>query len=109
MIYDKYKCIHIHIPKTAGTSITKALHGKDFVLFDTNKKIWRQHATALETREHYGKEKWDSYFKFSIVRNPFDRLVSAYNWLCQDMKPCEFRDRMLFKSFIFRKGIFEKM
>jgi hypothetical protein len=27
------------------------------------------------------KEKWDSYFKFVFVRNPYNKIVSAYNFL----------------------------
>ena len=57
MISNKYRCIHIHIPKAAGTSIDTALFGKVNVEFDETIKIWRQHATALETKNHYASEK----------------------------------------------------
>jgi hypothetical protein len=110
MISDKYKCIHIHIPKCAGTSIDYALHGTVNVIWDEDKKVWVQHLTALEAKKYYAsEEQWNDYFKFAIVRNPFDKLVSSYNWLCRCFKPCDFRDRLLFKDFIFRKGAFKNL
>jgi hypothetical protein len=111
MISDKYKCIHIHIPKSAGTSINHSLCGWITNDFDKEKKLWKQHATALETKKYYTNDKqWNNYFKFAIVRNPFDRMVSSYNFLCRRMmKPCDFRDKLLFKKFIFKKGIFKKL
>ena len=33
---------------------------------------------AIEIRNKIGNETWDSYFKFCVIRNPFDRMVSAF-------------------------------
>ena len=41
-------------------------------------------ATALAI---VGIEKWGSYFKFSIERNPFDRAISSYWWRTRKMSP----------------------
>jgi hypothetical protein len=110
MISDKYKCVHIHIPKCAGTSIDLALRGKLTVNWDENKKLWKQHCTALNVKKYFASaEQWNNYFKFSIVRNPFDRIVSSYNFLCRHMEYSNFRDRLLFKDFVLRTGMFEKM
>jgi len=111
MIENKYKCIHIHIPKCAGTSIDYALHGTVPERWNKDKQLWKQHCTASDVKKYFAsEEQWDNYFKFSIVRNPFDRIVSSYNFLCREkMRPYEFRDRLLFKDFIFRKGIFERL
>lgn len=43
------------------------------------------HATAARIRDVYPKE-WNSYYKFCVVRNPFDRLVSDYFWRTRGMK-----------------------
>lgn len=71
MISHKYKCIFIHIQRTAGTSIEKWIIGKDWWDIQPNTK----HILASKAKEIY-KDYWDDYFKFSFVRNPWDRVIS---------------------------------
>jgi hypothetical protein len=33
---------------------------------------------ASEIKEKIGDSVWDSYFKFCVIRNPYDKLVSAF-------------------------------
>jgi len=68
---DKYKCIFIHIPKVAGTSILDVL-GKN--QGGRNHLPWYVYYTA-------NKYKFDKYFKFTFVRNPWDRAYSSYSYL----------------------------
>jgi len=42
-----------------------------------NKK-WYNHMSASEIRKNLGAEKFNSYYKFCVVRNPYDVVVSAY-------------------------------
>lgn len=70
MISHKYKFIFIHIQKTAGKSILNA--------FDINSGA--DHRYASDQLIEYGQTIWDSYFKFAFVRNPWDRLVSGYEY-----------------------------
>lgn len=37
-----------------------------------------QHLLARQIREEIGDSRFSSYFKFAVVRNPFDRLVSQF-------------------------------
>jgi len=69
--FDDKKCIFVHIPKTAGISLCKGLFSVDAV----GHMPMRYYQVAL------GREKYSSYFKFSIVRNPWDRVYSAYRYL----------------------------
>lgn len=68
MISEEHNCVFIHIAKTGGTSIRKVL-GKD----DKT-----SHATVKEYIEMLGKGKYERMFSFTIVRNPWDKMVSAY-------------------------------
>jgi len=71
MICHKHKCIFIHIPSCAGTSIEEAIVG-----FDWFKKDWStKHLKSHQAKILYSKY-WDDYFKFALVRNPWSRTVS---------------------------------
>ena len=65
------KCIFIHVPKVAGTSINHAIYGRTL-----------GHYSALEIQNKFPKLFSDS-FTFSLVRNPWDRLLSAYRFAKQ--------------------------
>lgn len=64
MISHKHKCIFIHIPSTSGTYIENLFNG-DSTLDDT------RHLSIYKYKEMY-HDYWDSYFKFTIVRNACD-------------------------------------
>jgi len=74
-IYHHLKTIFVHVPKTAGTSIEKHLR-------QTDKDVVGGHTTALAYRRKF-PEEFASYFKFTVVRDPVDRFISAYSYLKQ--------------------------
>lgn len=39
-----------------------------------------QHSDAVEVRRSVGEDVWRSYYKFSIERQPWDRLLSLWSW-----------------------------
>ena len=43
------------------------------------------HKTAEELRADLGNDIWNAYYKFSIVRNPYDELISRF-WFLLDQK-----------------------
>ncbi|EAK0446067.1 sulfotransferase family protein [Campylobacter lari] len=65
----KYNCIFIHVPKAAGTSIEKAIYETD--------KWLSGHTKAKD----YNQVEFQKFFSFGFVRNPHDRLVSAFFYL----------------------------
>lgn len=71
MISHKHKCIFLHIPKAAGTSIERFLRNTDL---DIPAKVPRKRGFS-----HFLNDYLD-YYVFSFVRNPYDRLVSAWKW-----------------------------
>ncbi len=38
----------------------------------------REHAKAYQIRNEVGEKIWKEYFKFTIVRNPYDRMISRF-------------------------------
>lgn len=92
MFSHKYKCIYIHIPKTAGVSIRHFL-GMSFkpsdqlytIPFQPDDHKFNPPQPHLRAEDYlkYGmvtQEEFDSYFKFAFVRNPWERIVSEYKF-----------------------------
>ncbi|HVV78385.1 MAG TPA: sulfotransferase family 2 domain-containing protein [Pseudolabrys sp.] len=73
MIVHGAKAIFVHIQKSGGDSISAALGQPS--------NCPEKHFLARELKERYGDSAWDSYFKFSFVRNPWDRLVSWWSMI----------------------------
>jgi hypothetical protein len=63
MIDHARRFIFVHVPKTAGVSVSKALGGEDQL----------GHDPVTVYGEHRG-----AYFSFAFVRNPWDRLLSCF-------------------------------
>ena len=82
VICHSKKCIFIHIPKTAGTSIEQFIRNKgknylELIGVQNNRSL--HHLGAHEIKKMYPYQ-FSIYYKFSIVRNPYDRLLSEYYW-----------------------------
>ncbi len=91
--------IFVHIPKTGGTSLALALEARamkdDILIGDTPKSLRRRHRLkSVKTkgrlwkhstlRNIYGlvdQTQIEDYFVFTLVRNPWDRMVSYFHWL----------------------------
>jgi len=84
MISDRLRCIFIHIPKTAGSSIEDVL----FPHPRTTEQFWGlpnkyqtgglQHLMAKHIKLEVPSDIFNSYFKFTVIRNPWDQAVSHF-------------------------------
>ena len=71
-IYDEKKNIFwVHIPKCAGSSIREAIWNDPEGEMHNHHHLWQ---LAMRV----GAEKLNNAYGFTVVRNPYDRLVSAY-------------------------------
>jgi hypothetical protein len=110
MISEKYKCIFIHIPRTAGQSIENfflPLHGLTWktrapllLRHNPDPALGPERLTHLTASEYIDCgyltcDAFDNYFTFSFVRNPWDRLVSEFRYRRYD-------EKYTFKEFVIR-------
>ncbi len=47
---------------------------------DSSNRKWFNHMSAAAVRDALAPGVWGSYFKFAVVRNPYDVVVSAFWW-----------------------------
>lgn len=91
--------IFVHIPKTGGTALSLALEGRamkdDILIGDTPKalrrrarqktlsgsgRLWK-HSGLADIHGVITDAEMSEFFVLTLVRNPWDRMVSYYHWL----------------------------
>jgi chondroitin 4-sulfotransferase 11 len=76
MLSHPFRCIYIHIPKTAGNSVNRVF-GVD----------WQHHKDLQRFAAELEPALFERYFKFAIVRNPWERIFSDYNYQKKKGRP----------------------
>lgn len=94
-VSEKHRVIYFHIPKTAGSSVEELFditydprNARRDLLSRVNTETipayqhLLPHATKQLLLEDGRLETiWPTFFKFTVVRNPYDRAVSTYHYL----------------------------
>jgi hypothetical protein len=71
-VFPNLKKVFIHIPRTGGTSVSLALNTLDKALPEDFKHY--------DCRYYESKYDILEYQRFAVVRNPYTRLISYYNY-----------------------------
>jgi hypothetical protein len=100
------KAIFIHIPKNGGSYISEILNKyygfKNYYLRRPDHKkfclgidksvgnhenkihgtlIYYKTSSYINKIMNMDKDKWESYFIFTFIRNPYDRIISGWNYV----------------------------
>ena len=73
-IFKEHNAVFVHIPKTGGTSVKNLFNTSDKVIVPPGRAV---HASAYSIKECLEGD-FEKYKSFSIVRDPYDRLISAF-------------------------------
>ena len=103
MISFKYKFIFIHVPKTGGRSVVKLLEN----IHEKNESLQFHHNNLTFIKTGYPLHKdirknINDYDVFSVVRNPYERMISYFFHLKLRLKNDDFKsfDKKEFISFL---------
>ncbi|MEQ8573004.1 sulfotransferase family 2 domain-containing protein [Fulvivirga sp.] len=115
LISKSKKFIYIHVDRTGGTTFSKAF--KKYTIFQWSHRFHMlclsifgeipsihllKEQTALSLRDKIGTETYNSYFKFAMIRNPWEWLVSDYSYR-QQYKVATYHDiisKMTFEQYV---------
>lgn len=97
----------IDIPRTSSSSIRAELGKRYGIVYGKlkliekkhrSKQIFKDHTPAKQMKEILGPKLWKRIYTFTLVRNPWDRMVSLYHYR---RKVGRIPDDITFRDYIF--------
>ena len=116
-VYHDHSLIYVHIPRTAGVTLHTPLGikeqterlGSTTTLFGYHNQLELDHLTMdlISTLDWIDYESIKNFTKVSIVRNPYDRMVSEYHYK-RKHNDARFVDAQDISFEVFVKKVFER-
>lgn len=100
LIMPSLKMIFVHLPKCGGTSVEVAFDRickwMDIAVGGTEfgeilqphysaKFGLDKHSTAKDIIDVLGEQVWDEYYSWALVRSPYSRMLSNYNYAAREV------------------------
>jgi hypothetical protein len=115
IISEKSRFIFVAIPKTGTHAVRRALRPhlgesdlEQVRLFEEKKfpipelaSLRHGHISLVQLRPFLEPEKFESFFKFAFVRNPFDRFVSYCAFMTRERKEFERDPQAVMRHVLF--------
>lgn len=70
--YPSPQNVRVPLAYRGARGVWRTLRGRNICYYN--------HMPAAAAKRYLGRRTWDSYYKFSVERNPFDSNVSLYYW-----------------------------
>jgi chondroitin 4-sulfotransferase 11 len=87
MINHKYRAVFVRVARTASTTFEKTFKDQDAEFVHVPAQDYPHDPNHLSAQHIMSATpETKNYFKFAVVRNPYDRLVSGYRYYCVWMK-----------------------
>ncbi|XP_068725625.1 carbohydrate sulfotransferase 11-like isoform X2 [Montipora capricornis] len=104
MVNDKYKVVYCFIPKVACTQWNKVFLTLDGRPNVTDRKVIHNLTNFKFLSQHYSAEEVElrlqTYFKFLFVRDPLERLLSAYEDKFGAHRPTWFYSQTFYRKMV---------
>ena len=107
LVSESHEFMFVHVPRTGGSSARRVLEpcstrpsrrrlnklGSHLGVVPWRRRYFAVHTTLAEAQSAIPREIYQRLFKFAIVRNPWDRLVSQYYYVRNN--PAHHRHRLI--------------
>jgi len=87
MISHKYHAVFVRVARTASSTLVKTFERQDAQFIALTVENYQHDTNHLPLKcITLADSRAKDYFKFTIIRNPYDRIVSGYRYYCEWMK-----------------------